>query len=102
MQQYDWNLHPQTEVLLHQIINEVVSKNSFATFITKRMMNEASLRFFDWIDHMIIPDSSDVGANLLDEGYIKTNHSDAPDDSLVLIHPNAIFFPVILYVKGMP
>jgi len=60
------------------------------------MFAEASLRMFDWIDFMIFPRASEVGTQLEELGYEKATVSEVPDDTDVLVHSNAIFFPVLL------
>ncbi|MDF1538680.1 MAG: hypothetical protein P1Q69_07240 [Candidatus Thorarchaeota archaeon] len=96
MQRYDWNLHPQAEMLLSQKVQEFVSKMNPLANIKESMFAWASLRLFDWIDHMVLPLASDIDTQLKAFGYEKGTNLEAPDDTDVLIHPNAIFFPILL------
>lgn len=93
---FDWGLHPEAEKLLENKIDEFLKNNMFAFRLATQMAKETSTRFFDWIDHIALPDN-DLGADTLGRtGFEEKGDIDAPDDRRVFVHHDAIFFPVLL------
>jgi len=96
---YDWGLYPQTEKFLYDQITFFLKHHGFASKLSTRMEKETSTRIFDWIDHIVLPEKK-VQQNSLDQLGFKDvegiNHQ--PGDR-VFIHPESIFFPVILSSK---
>lgn len=96
IREFDWGLYPQTENFLIQHLDIFLKNNRFAQELSARIEHETSARFYDWIDHMVLPENA-VSKTIIEEaGFQKTENIEAPPDALVFLHPEAVFFPVLL------
>lgn len=97
---FDWKLYPQAENFFIQHINTFLEKNSFARTLSSSIERETSTLFFDWIDHMVLPETI-ISEKTLDEfGFQRMDSLEAPLGISVFMHPGTIFFPVLLTKRG--
>ncbi len=94
--QYDWGLYPQTEDFLRRQINQFLKNNRFASDLAARIERETATRFFDWIDHIVLPENSVSGKEIEKLGFRLKSNIEAPPGARVLANPEAIFFPLIV------
>ena len=72
IQNYDWNLYKKSEEFLRSQIQIFLHNNRFAAQLSEDLNKITGTRFFDWIDHIIFPDSiyanelKDLGFSRLD------------------------------------
>lgn len=71
LKEFHWEPCPEGQALLDEWVADFMQRNSFANELSKRMTNETGTRFFDWIDHIEIPDSQKVGERLSEAGFEK-------------------------------
>jgi len=93
--EYDWGLYPQAERLLHIEVERFISKNSFARSFSKKMWDKTSTRFFDWIDHIVVPESRIRETALIRLGFSELN-VETQKGTRAFKHSGTIFFPVVL------
>lgn len=96
---FDWELYPQTEDLLIQHISTFLKNQSFAYKLSSGMEQETSTRFFDWIDHVVLPEDVLSVTAMKEAGFEESGHIEAPKGMRIFIHRGAIFFPVLLTKK---
>lgn len=99
IQKFDWGLYPRAENLLVRQIDMFLKNNDFARNLSLRMGEEASTRFLDWIDHVVLPEDI-LSAKAIEEvGFQQTDHPEIPSGMRVFVHHEAVFFPVLLNKK---
>jgi hypothetical protein len=52
---FDWQLFPQAEVFLQAKVDAFLKGNHFAAELARRIEEQTSTRFFDWVDHLTLP-----------------------------------------------
>lgn len=92
----DWKLHPYAENLLIQHIDTFLKNNSFACKLSFAIERDASTRFLDWIDHMVLSEDVLSVKAIKEAGFEESGHIEAPTGMRVFVHPGAVFFPVLL------
>jgi hypothetical protein len=100
MKSFDWNLYPETEVFLQNTVLEFLSHNHIAQDISQRMLTETATRFFDWIDHVVLPEKKVDLDDLNRLGY-EEEIFECPDGTTAFVHPSATFFPLLLTTSSM-
>ena len=99
LEKINWRLFPEVERFLIEEVEVFLEGNTVASHLAKRMQEEASVRFFDWIDHMIVPKVDNIEETLVELRYRKDTElvsPEIPEDTIVYIHPESIFFPVLV------
>ncbi len=102
LEDFNWGLHSEAERFLQEIVEEFLSKNQVAARLATAMMDNASLRFFDLIDHIIVPKDSRIEDKLFDFGFeIGDDFKiDNPDIATLFVHNRSTLFPVIVVEEG--
>ncbi|MEM0201446.1 MAG: hypothetical protein QXD23_03505 [Candidatus Micrarchaeaceae archaeon] len=96
-EKFDWQLYPETEAFLNKKVNEFLSKNPFAKKLSNRMLSETSTKFFNWIDHMVIPESFIDEQALINMGFSEFHPVDKKvENGKAFKHSRSYFFPIIL------
>lgn len=90
--QFDWDLYPQAEKFLEKHVAAFLKKNSVARSLAKRMERETSTRFFDWIDHLVLPEAS---VRELEQLGFEEKKSETEGERVFTNH-DTIWFPVLL------
>jgi len=96
IQGFDWGLYPKVESLFKREVNNFLKNHSLAKTLANRMQDEASTRFLDWVDYMVIPDSR-VKDNLLKKlEFDEVDSKDLPDGTRLFKHIKTEFFPLLI------
>jgi hypothetical protein len=66
---FDWKRFPETEVFIAGCLESALAGNPFAAELARRMREETSTRFVDWVDHLVLADRPGRGAELSGLGY---------------------------------
>src|SRR5262245_5105074 len=91
LQAFHWEPQPEAERLVHEIVEDFVSReNGFTPIFRQRLLNEAGVRLVDLIDTITLPDSNAMRGRLSEAGYI------AGADPNTFTQPNGIFPPIVL------
>ncbi|MHA1926200.1 MAG: hypothetical protein ACXABV_03850 [Candidatus Thorarchaeota archaeon] len=93
---YDWKIHPQSESFLELRVSDFLKQNRAAREISDRMLTETSTRFFDWIDHIVIPSETVEEESLKDLNFEEVKRIRKTRGSKVYAVNGSTFFPVIL------
>lgn len=90
---FDWPLAFAAEDFLRQAVAGFLARNRFAQNLAHRMREETGTDFFEWIDHLTLPESEEP--KLRERGFepekVETRHGET-----VLAHPRATLPRVIL------
>jgi hypothetical protein len=88
---FDWGLHPQVETFLNDKIAIFLDHNNIASKLSARMHKETSTFFFDWVDHIALPETK-VNQNELETlGFQEFDGLEAPQSSQIYIFPRATY-----------
>ncbi|MCI0532262.1 MAG: hypothetical protein L0Y74_10010, partial [candidate division Zixibacteria bacterium] len=93
---FDWGLFPEVENFLESQVNDFLGRHDMAKNMAARMQDETSTRFFDWIDHMVLPESRAEDKALEKLGFVEVGEKDLPENSRLFRHPKTEFFPIII------
>lgn len=93
---FDWQLHPGAEAFVDARIDEALAGNAFAAELSRRMREETSTRFVDWVDHLVVADRNGLARELHGLGF-RREPSQYAVEAPVYGHPGGIF-PVIVLV----
>ncbi|BCS90800.1 MAG: hypothetical protein ARM1_0257 [Candidatus Micrarchaeota archaeon] len=97
--EFDWELYKEADSFSKGIIEEFLSRNRFSKELSDLMYNKTSTRFFDWVDHIVIPESKIDRDDLIRMGY-KEKKAIVNDD-IVAVYKNdrSILFPILITKK---
>lgn len=95
---FDWGLYPDAEKLLNNRISKFLKNNEFARKLAYRMSSETSTRFFDWVDHIVLPEREVGERKMISVGF-EEKDVPSPDGCRVFSNPNTVLFPVLLGSK---
>ena len=87
---FDWGLYPEAENFLRTEVSRFLKNNVFAKNLSVKMKTYTSTHFFDWIDHIILPQERVRGIKKLGFEYIGIDGTD------VFKHTKTVFFPVVI------
>src|SRR3972149_11953802 len=97
--EFDWRLYPQAENFLIQHIDTFLLNNRFAHKLSSRMEHETSTRFFDWIDHVVLPENIVRAKDMEELGFLEVPDVEAPSGMRVFVHSKTVLFPILLSTK---
>jgi hypothetical protein len=90
---FDWPLAFAAEEFLRQAIARFLARNHFAQNLAARMRLETGTDFFEWIDHLTLPEAD--AAKLGELGF-EIDKVETPHGETVLKHPRATLPRVLL------
>ena len=94
--EFTWSPQPATAQLIQRLLNECLSRCSFAAELSQRMLSETGTRLVDWLDHFGLPDDDPVVRELSDVGYVR---ADRPSGTVVWEHHQGLFPRVRLHLS---
>ncbi len=94
--EFDWGLYPKAESLLIGKVDDFLAHSTFAKALSERMMNQASTKFSDMIDYMVVPEQSVDLDGLSGLGFSEIKSEISEGGVRVLKHPSSYFFPLIV------
>lgn len=83
---FDWKCEPKAESLALKLLEESVQGNPFIYELQQDLLRHTSTRLFDWLDHIIVGNSSSIDKELEQSGY-EAQH--ASPTYRVFHHPRA-------------
>lgn len=90
--EFQWKTQPESEAWLKGVVNDFLSKNSWAAAFAKRMYAEAGVRFHDCIGHICLPKGDSRIAAATKSGWAFDRHE---DDVTVYVNRGGLF-PVVV------
>ncbi len=92
---FAWQRYPGAEALLERFVGLAFDGNSFAADLARRMREETSTRFLDWVDHFVVTGSPEREAALLEAGFTRDNCG-YDGDTPVFVHLGGLFARVAM------
>src|SRR4051794_15859107 len=68
---FAWKRFPEAESFLADRIASALAGNAFAAGLARRMSEETSTRFADWVDHLVLTDGPGVAQELVGLGFTR-------------------------------
>ena len=96
--EYDWGLYPEAEEFLKKEIERFLKNNNLARHISEKIQQETSTKFFDWIDHIVLPEKEISDSRLRELGFERGKLE--TEGMRVFLHSKTVFFPVLLTRKN--
>ncbi|MEM3791554.1 MAG: hypothetical protein QXL16_02400 [Candidatus Micrarchaeaceae archaeon] len=90
---FDWELYPNVAEFLQKIVEEFLKNNAFARELAKRMRDETSTRFIDWVDYSKIGKEYKKEVEKLGFQKIKAETEEGEE---AYMHKSTCLFPVVL------
>lgn len=90
---WDWGLHPDAERFLWEQVSVFLQKNRYAAELAADIERITATRFFDWLDHMVIPEASVDPGRLVSFGFQKKRKY--ADEHEILSVEGSTLFPVL-------
>ena len=92
-QQWQWECQPEADALVRGLVDEFLAKCPQAAMLAKRMLEETSTRFVDWVDYIRIPKSHALAGKLIETGF---SLLPVPGADERYLHEGAVLPPVVL------
>lgn len=96
---FQWKCHPKAEALLLELLNQCLQANPFIAQLSKELHEKTSTRLFDWIDHFIVEQSSELEKSLLETGFLLDFTASS---YRILHHPGAQLPAILLQDQSSP
>ena len=94
IEEFNWKLYEKSEGFLKSHIHKFLHKNRFAAQLSGDLKKITGTRFFDWVDHIILPKTFDTN-ELQGLGFTKSVHQ-TPSDIPVYTVQGSILPPILL------
>lgn len=92
---FEWKCQPQAESLILSAVEKSLQANAQVRQLSEQLLSETSTRLFDWLDHVVIPESKEIKHQLESVGF----QQDSVEKS-VYFHPGAQLPKVVLHEKS--
>jgi hypothetical protein len=91
---FDWPLADAAEEFLRRKLSEFLEKNAFARRLAQRMRDETGTDFFEWIDHLFLPEAEE--SSLVAAGFVRDFAVETPAGFRVFEHSRATLPRVLI------
>jgi hypothetical protein len=82
LEEFHWSPQPAAEKLIRGLVDQFLSRNSFAAELSGRMKAETGTRFHDWIETITLPDSPGLREQIAAVGYEKARDREGEYDRI--------------------
>ena len=86
---FQWKCEPQAENLALHLLGECTKHHQFLNRLGQELYKQTSTRLFDWIDHLLAPESKKLSQELHKAGYVEQEKN-------VFYHPSAQLPRIVL------
>jgi hypothetical protein len=93
-QKFDWMLYLKAEMFIQKQIDFFLSNNPISNYIANKMTVETSTRFFDWVDHLRLPEYSISHEKINQLGFNETK-TESHEEVIVYSNPQSVLPPVL-------
>ena len=104
--EYHWQREPQAELLLQEVIQQALSRNSFLRKLQDKLSSQCNTRLFDWIDHIEMAASDELEKKIKAAGFVAVedhffHHPGAQLPSIVIKPQGASGYAVAISVDSI-
>jgi hypothetical protein len=96
---FDWQLYPEQENFQMELVTKFLRRNKFALDLADRIEKHTQTSFFDWIDHMVLPESTVDMSEIIMLNYKESKAFELPSDTRLYHVPDSTLFPIIIHSK---
>ena len=89
---FRWQTSPAGQRVVNRVIDSFLAESPMATQLADRMQRQTGTRFRDWVDHVVVPQSSDLVSDLVKAGF--SDEQNAGDT--IYRHQGAVFPAFVL------
>lgn len=82
-----------------ELVNIFLAGNKFASELAKRIKGHTQTRFYDWIDHMVFPESKLDMSDLILLKYVENKDLELSPESRLYHIPGSTLFPILFHSK---
>lgn len=97
--EFDWQIYPEPEQFLKNQVNDLLSKSRFTRDLATMIEVKTSTHFFDWIDHIVVPENTIDYDTLVELQFKENKQNELPPDTRLFHNPNSTFFPLLVHKK---
>jgi len=83
--EFQWKCQPEAEAFILEIVDRAARSNPDISILSNELLTKTSTRLFDWIDHVIVPESEAALAKIREIGYERQGNG----NQVVYNHPGA-------------
>ena len=101
---FNWEPQPAAQALLNELVDRFLSMSPWSAGLKERMRAETATRFFDWIDHLGVPNVRGIAERLREVGFVEAEREGVGrdrGDSVLMVHPGALFPEVVLHHEAV-
>ena len=95
---FDWQRYPEAQAFVGALLDVGLDGNPFMSSLARRMREESSTRFADWVDHLVVTDRPGMNVRVLDADFARVATTYGPG-ATVYEHEGGMF-PRIVVVSG--
>ena len=99
LEAFQWQRQPRAEQFVLAKVHEFLNRLPAARILSDRMERETGTRFFDWVDHLRLMDTTDHRRQLDDAGYTEVR-LDLARSADTFIQSRGLFPPIVLDRQG--
>ncbi|MGH7214873.1 MAG: hypothetical protein ACREIT_08925 [Tepidisphaeraceae bacterium] len=93
MPPFEWSRHPEADQLVRGLVDGLLSRCAPVARLAEAMREQTGTRFFDWVDHLVLPVTSRLEQELLAAGFVSKS---VPGAVRCLVHEGGMFPRVLL------
>jgi hypothetical protein len=96
---FHWEPQPEAQGLLNELVARFLSLCPPAARLKEQMTDVTGTRFFDWIDHLGVPNTGDIRQRLEAAGFRPAERDGTGAEhanSVAMVHPGALFPTIVL------
>lgn len=86
---FQWKCEPQAEAVALRLLGECTQHNHFLNNLGQEFYKKTSTRLFDWVDHLLAPESRELSQELHKAGFVEQEKN-------VFHHPGAQLPRIVL------
>lgn len=86
---FQWKCEPQAEEIALRLLGECTQHNHFLNHLGEELYKKTSTRLFDWVDHLLAPESKKLSQELHKAGFIEEERN-------IFHHPGAQLPRIVL------
>jgi hypothetical protein len=88
---FQWERQPLAEKLILDILQKAIDSNPSIAKLSSNLLAQTNTRLFDWLDHLIVPESEEIKKKLIDTGF-----ENQQGEEKLFYHPGAQLPRVLL------
>lgn len=94
--QFDWKRYHEAETFFLEKLDAFLKEHRVAERLEQNIKEQTSTKFLDWVDYIVLPDSSSTRTRLAEIGFTVELLGETPPGRTAFYHPGAVFPKIIL------